>query len=158
MRPFIFFVALSISASIPAFADNNRIRDANTKSPLATCSSSWIESLNEQCDGRPYGHCDWLLEEARQLLVTQRERMKKVLVDPDEFVAVEDIWTKYRNAECFYLEPQCPEGRSGSCSTPTAICEVLLDCEHIIHLRATECRTGGYNRSLDAPQKPDSCS
>jgi hypothetical protein len=157
MWPFLYIVAFSICASGPALADNNRIKDARTKSPLATCSSSWIESLYEQCDGRPTGDCYRLLEEARRLLVTQRERMKKVLVNPEEFVTVEEIWNKYRNAECAAIDPQCPEGRSGSCSTPTAICDVLLGCEHVIHLRATECRTSGYNRSLDAPDKPSSC-
>ncbi len=160
MRVSFLVLAWSVSLAVSVFAQTNGDRNANVNSSLATlatCSPSWIEALYEQCDGRPSGDCYSMLEQARHLLVTQREIMKTVLVDPEEFVAVEEIWTRYRNAECLALVPQCPEGQSGSCNTPTSICEVLLDCDHIIHLRATECQTGGYNRSLYAPQKPDTC-
>ena len=123
-----------------------------------TCSPDWLDLLERRCDGSSEDACFAMLAKARRLLESQRKVMTRVLVDPNELIDVERLWNKYRDAECETLEPQCPEGVSGSCNLPSAICEVRMGCERVVHLRTIECRTNSYNRSLEAPPKPDVCN
>lgn len=128
---------------------------ATAKPP--TCSRAWIQLLDQWCDGSDFGVCSDMLDKARRLLIDRRRAMAIVLTNPDDFFESEKSWNRYRDAECEVLVPQCPEGQSGSCNLPSAICEVQMDCEHVAHLRTIECQTNGYNRSLQAPPKPNSC-
>ena len=124
----------------------------------SVCSSQWLGNLEKKCYGAEPNACAVMLEQARVLLDNQGKTMSQVLTEPDEFIVAHRAWLAYRDAECRALETQCPEGQSGSCNLPTAICEARLNCDQITHLRAAECRTNVVNRSLQAPPKPESCT
>jgi hypothetical protein len=134
----------------------NKYKVGATKTSPPTCSPAWLDLLDKQCDESDTT-CAVMLDKARSLLDRQRAVMTHVLVNSAEFSNIEGIWNKYRDAECEALVPQCPEGTSGACNLPSAICEVQMDCEHIVHLRTAECQTNDYNRSLRAPPKPNAC-
>ena len=151
---------LAVAADAPNSVQPKSAKNQLTRKPHSrhapTCSPEWVGILERECSGST-GSCYSMIDEARHLMESQRKIMTHVLVDSAEFVEVEKIWDRYSSAECVALEPQCPEGHSGSCNDPSAICEARLDCEHVAHLRATECRTNDYNRSLQAPPMPDTC-
>ena len=164
----VFFLSVSLSATAAEASKNftkNSLEKPRAQKPKtiaaknfpATCSPEWLDSLNSRCDGSDNDNCFSMLNQGRKLLASQRKVMNHVLNDPDGFATAEKKWDIYRDAECDALEPQCPEGQSGSCNTPTAICEVRLNCEHVGHLLVIECSTNSYNRSLEAPPKPNAC-
>ena len=145
------------SGVAPKIAKEPRVAKLNVSTATPpTCSTEWIQLLDEQCDGSGRRDCIAMLNEARRLLIAQRKVMDSVLTDAG-VAESEKLWNRYQDAECKALVPQCPYGVSGSCNLPSAICKVQMDCEHVVHLRTIECQTNGYNRSLQAPPKPDGC-